>query len=150
MGLCCFYAGQYDLTLSCFERALMLADDDNMADVWYNIGQVAIGVGDLGAVLATSDRARCLGKFRPSMISEPCTFKPLFEAWLTKPSRSPFPWTPTTPKVTTTSGCWSCARRVSSTSRWPPKERRLKLVFCGSEPTLCQGNVEQAQAGTGA
>ena len=26
----------------------MLADDDNMADVWYNIGQVAIGVGDLG------------------------------------------------------------------------------------------------------
>ena len=34
MGLCCFYAGQYDLTLSCFERALMLADDDNMADVW--------------------------------------------------------------------------------------------------------------------
>merc|ERR1719329_2118351 len=48
MGLCCFYAGQYDLTLSCFERALMLADDNNMADVWYNIGQVAIGVGDLG------------------------------------------------------------------------------------------------------
>ena len=39
MGLCCFYAGQYDLTLSCFERALMLADDNNMADVWYNIGQ---------------------------------------------------------------------------------------------------------------
>lgn len=48
MGLCCFYAGQYDLTLSCFERALMLADDENMADVWYNIGQVAIGVGDVG------------------------------------------------------------------------------------------------------
>jgi len=48
MGLCCFYAGQYDLTLSCFERALMLADDDNMAEVWYNIGQVAIGVGDVG------------------------------------------------------------------------------------------------------
>lgn len=48
MGLCCFYSGQYDLTLSCFERALMLADDNNMADVWYNIGQVAIGVGDLG------------------------------------------------------------------------------------------------------
>lgn len=35
MGLCCFYAGQYDLTLSCFERALMLADDNNMADVWH-------------------------------------------------------------------------------------------------------------------
>ena len=28
------------MTLSCFERSLMLADDSNMADVWYNIGQV--------------------------------------------------------------------------------------------------------------
>lgn len=26
---------QYDMTLSCFERALALAEDDNMADVWY-------------------------------------------------------------------------------------------------------------------
>lgn len=48
LGLCCFYASQYDMTLSCFERALALADDENMADVWYNIGQVAIGIGDLG------------------------------------------------------------------------------------------------------
>ena len=48
LGLCCFYSGQYDLTLSCFERALMQADDSNMADVWYNIGHIAVGVGDLG------------------------------------------------------------------------------------------------------
>lgn len=48
LGLCCFYASQYDMTLSCFERALALADDDNTADVWFNIGQVAIGIGDLG------------------------------------------------------------------------------------------------------
>eukprot|EP00744_Colponema_vietnamica_P015647 GILI01021941.1.p1 GENE.GILI01021941.1~~GILI01021941.1.p1 ORF type:complete len:520 (-),score=157.53 GILI01021941.1:66-1583(-) len=48
LGLCCFYASQYDMCLSCFERALALADDSNMADVWYNIGQVAIGIGDLG------------------------------------------------------------------------------------------------------
>eukprot|EP00941_MAST-03F_sp_MAST-3F-sp1_P005735 g5735.t1 len=48
LGLCCFYSSQYDMTLSCFERALKIADDDNMADVWYNIGQVAIGIGDLG------------------------------------------------------------------------------------------------------
>jgi len=47
LGLCCFYASQYDMTLSCFERALALADDDNMADVCYNIGQFAIGIGDL-------------------------------------------------------------------------------------------------------
>ncbi|RLN91567.1 hypothetical protein BBJ28_00007926 [Nothophytophthora sp. Chile5] len=48
IGLCCFYASQYDMTLSCFDRALALASDDCMADVWYNIGQVAIGIGDLG------------------------------------------------------------------------------------------------------
>eukprot|EP00026_Physarum_polycephalum_P015530 Phypoly_transcript_16236.p2 GENE.Phypoly_transcript_16236~~Phypoly_transcript_16236.p2 ORF type:complete len:138 (+),score=18.02 Phypoly_transcript_16236:446-859(+) len=36
------------MTLSCFERALSLADDDNMADVWYNLGQLAVGIGDLG------------------------------------------------------------------------------------------------------
>lgn len=34
LGLCCFYSGQYDLCLTCFERALMLADDTSMADVW--------------------------------------------------------------------------------------------------------------------
>jgi len=47
IGLCCFYSSQYDMALSCFERALNLAGDDNMADVWFNIGQVAIGIGDL-------------------------------------------------------------------------------------------------------
>jgi tetratricopeptide repeat protein 8 len=36
------------MTLSCFERALGVAGNDNMADVWYNIGQVAVGIGDLG------------------------------------------------------------------------------------------------------
>merc|ERR1711988_573888 len=48
LGLCCFYASQYDMTLHCFERALALSNDDNMADIWYNIGQIAIGIGDLG------------------------------------------------------------------------------------------------------
>jgi tetratricopeptide repeat protein 8 len=37
LGLCCFYSAQYDLALSCFDRALALADDDNMADIWYVI-----------------------------------------------------------------------------------------------------------------
>lgn len=35
------------MTLGCFERALALADDSNVADVWYNIAQVNIGIGDL-------------------------------------------------------------------------------------------------------
>ena len=48
LGLCCFFAAQYDMTLSCFERALNLANDSSMANVWYNIGQVGIGIGDVG------------------------------------------------------------------------------------------------------
>ncbi|KAG2378736.1 hypothetical protein C9374_007884 [Naegleria lovaniensis] len=48
LALCCFYASQYDMVFSCFDRALQLADDTNEADVWYNIGQVAIGIGDVG------------------------------------------------------------------------------------------------------
>ena len=36
------------MALSCLERALSLSSDEAMADVWYNIGQVAIGIGDLG------------------------------------------------------------------------------------------------------
>ncbi|XP_067009635.1 tetratricopeptide repeat protein 8 [Anabrus simplex] len=47
LGLCCFYAQQYDMTLTCFEQALSLATDEGIADVWYNIAHVAIGVGDL-------------------------------------------------------------------------------------------------------
>lgn len=48
LGLCCFYAAQYDMSLSCLERAMALSDDTNVADVWYNVGQVAIGIGDVG------------------------------------------------------------------------------------------------------
>jgi len=36
------------MALSCFERAIAISDDTNVADVWYNIGHVAIGIGDLG------------------------------------------------------------------------------------------------------
>lgn len=47
IGLCCFYAQQYDMIISCFERALSLANNDaQFADIWYNLGHVAIGVGD--------------------------------------------------------------------------------------------------------
>lgn len=48
LGLCCFYSAQYDMALSCLDRALSIASDDNMADVWYNIGHVGIALGDLG------------------------------------------------------------------------------------------------------
>ena len=36
------------MSLECFQRALSMCGDDNMGDVWFNIGQVAIGIGDLG------------------------------------------------------------------------------------------------------
>lgn len=35
------------MTLSCFDRALRFADDTIMPDVWYNIGQIAIAIGDM-------------------------------------------------------------------------------------------------------
>ncbi|XP_074764612.1 tetratricopeptide repeat protein 8 isoform X1 [Athene noctua] len=48
LGLCCFYAQQYDMTLSSFERALFLAEnEEETADVWYNLGHVAVGIGDV-------------------------------------------------------------------------------------------------------
>eukprot|EP00922_Rhytidocystis_sp_ex-Travisia-forbesii_P060848 GHVS01090261.1.p1 GENE.GHVS01090261.1~~GHVS01090261.1.p1 ORF type:complete len:206 (+),score=25.68 GHVS01090261.1:344-961(+) len=46
LGLCCFYAGQYDLVLNCFDKVLVVADDTSLADVWYNFGHIAIGIGD--------------------------------------------------------------------------------------------------------
>jgi len=42
IGLCCFYAQQYDMTFNCFMSALGVATDDNLADIWYNIGHVAL------------------------------------------------------------------------------------------------------------
>ena len=42
LGLCCFYAQQYDMSLHCFQKAVELASDENQADVWYNVGHVAL------------------------------------------------------------------------------------------------------------
>ena len=43
IGLSCFYAQQYDMTFNCLMRALSLASDDcTLADVWYNVGHVAL------------------------------------------------------------------------------------------------------------
>ncbi|XP_068948499.1 tetratricopeptide repeat protein 8 isoform X2 [Petaurus breviceps papuanus] len=43
LGLCCFYAQQYDMTLTSFERALSLSEnEEEAADVWYNLGHIAV------------------------------------------------------------------------------------------------------------
>ncbi|XP_059160316.1 tetratricopeptide repeat protein 8-like isoform X1 [Physella acuta] len=48
LGLCCYFSQQYDMTLTCFERALALAENDIvLADVWFNIGHVAVGICDM-------------------------------------------------------------------------------------------------------
>ncbi|XP_003383822.3 PREDICTED: tetratricopeptide repeat protein 8-like [Amphimedon queenslandica] len=46
LGLCCYYAQQYDFSLSCFQKSLSLASLETLADIWYNIGQLAVGTGD--------------------------------------------------------------------------------------------------------
>lgn len=57
-GLSCFYAGQYDLTLPCFERALALADDGAAPDVWYNLAQV--GAGRVGCTITCVRMRLCM------------------------------------------------------------------------------------------
>ena len=47
IGLCCLYASQYDMALSCLLRAFDGANDNELEDIWYNIGQVGILIGDL-------------------------------------------------------------------------------------------------------
>ena len=48
VGLCCYYSLQYDMSLSCFGRALEEAAGEAsvLSAVWYNIGCVALGIGD--------------------------------------------------------------------------------------------------------
>ena len=47
LGLCCFYAQQYDMALTCMERALSLAEEtETVADVWFNLGHIGINLGD--------------------------------------------------------------------------------------------------------
>lgn len=48
VALCCFYSSQYDMTIHCFEKALSFEEDEGAADIWYNVGQIAIAMGDIG------------------------------------------------------------------------------------------------------
>jgi tetratricopeptide repeat protein 8 len=43
IGLCCFHAQQYDMIVACFLKALACATtDDERAEIWYNIGEMAL------------------------------------------------------------------------------------------------------------
>ena len=54
VGLCCFYSQQYDIALNCLLRALSLASNDQRADVWYNVGLVALVSTDLLRLTSTT------------------------------------------------------------------------------------------------
>lgn len=56
LGLCCFYASQYDMALKCMERALAMASDDIAADIWYG----AVGYGACGWIYRRGGRAGVL------------------------------------------------------------------------------------------
>ncbi|CAD2220497.1 TRP protein for flagellar function [Angomonas deanei] len=48
IGLCGYYTCQFDFALRCLDRALSQCTTAlNKADVWYNIGHVGIGLGDM-------------------------------------------------------------------------------------------------------
>ncbi|CCD74239.1 Tetratricopeptide repeat protein 8 [Caenorhabditis elegans] len=47
IGLCCMAAQQFDFALSSILRAQSTMTDDVAADVWYNIGQILVDIGDL-------------------------------------------------------------------------------------------------------
>lgn len=43
LGLCCFFAQQYDMSLVCFQRAFNIANEEaTVAEIWYNLGLVAM------------------------------------------------------------------------------------------------------------
>ena len=46
LGLCAFYSSQYDMALNCFQRSIQNADGLNLAEIYYNVGLVAIAIGD--------------------------------------------------------------------------------------------------------
>lgn len=134
LGLCCFYAQQYDMTLSCFERALALADDENMADVWYNISQV-------------------FQRMKQVLIST-CHRLPLVLVMLvcpTKLSRLPPRLIPTTQKLSTILECWNWEKITWSNPGSISKHQQVIsvdcfLLFCASglAPHLYQPLLNEA------
>ncbi|KAF5405464.1 tetratricopeptide repeat protein 8 [Paragonimus heterotremus] len=47
LGLCAFYAQQYDSCFGYFNRALEMCSQENAADVYFNVAQVGLNLGDL-------------------------------------------------------------------------------------------------------
>ncbi|CAF2880839.1 unnamed protein product [Rotaria sp. Silwood2] len=52
IALCCFHAQQYDMIVACFLKALACATtDDERAETWYNIGEMALYTTDINLAI---------------------------------------------------------------------------------------------------
>ncbi|CAF0939994.1 unnamed protein product [Rotaria sp. Silwood1] len=52
IALCCFHAQQYDMIVACFLKALACATtDDERAEIWYNIGEMALYTTDINLAI---------------------------------------------------------------------------------------------------
>ncbi|KAI1295613.1 Tetratricopeptide repeat protein 8 [Halotydeus destructor] len=80
LGLCCYYSQQFDMSIACFERALLFSDsDETTADVWYNVGHVALGSGDRQlstqcfrlALVANNDHAESYNNLAALEVNKP-------------------------------------------------------------------------------
>lgn len=47
IALCCLKTNQFDLVIPCIENALALAQGPLLADIWYNMGHIALSSGNL-------------------------------------------------------------------------------------------------------
>lgn len=47
VGISCFYAGQLDIALKCMQKGLTFAENEEEADLWYNIGNVCVHLADI-------------------------------------------------------------------------------------------------------
>ena len=112
LGLSCFYSAQYDLAVSCIDRALALASDDVAADVWYNVGHVAVCCGDAGlayqafrvAVVADPTHAEahsCLGvlEMRKAKANVEAARNSFLTAQVSPAPPPPFPPPPPPPHI---------------------------------------------------
>jgi tetratricopeptide repeat protein 8 len=50
MALCLFNNSQFDLFYPCIERAMKGADDMTYSDIWYNVAQMAMALGEMDSV----------------------------------------------------------------------------------------------------
>lgn len=50
MAFCLFTNSQFDLFMPCLIRAVNCGDDSTLSDIWYNIAQIALSMGEVDVV----------------------------------------------------------------------------------------------------